>query len=33
MKDMYSFSRSDKEHKEFYEKTAEAYKESLRELV
>ncbi len=26
MKDMYSFSRSDKEHKEFYEKTAEAYK-------
>ncbi|MBT3282593.1 prolyl-tRNA synthetase [bacterium] len=25
MKDMYSFSRSDKEHKEFYEKAAEAY--------
>ena len=26
MKDMYSFSRTDEEHKEFYEKAAEAYK-------
>lgn len=26
MKDMYSFSRTEEEHKEFYEKTAEAYK-------